>query len=1252
MNMRSNHQNRLTALGILLSLAGLLFPPAPVAAQTWTGAGANVFSGDWNNAVNWSNPSQVPNSATADALFGPSATNTVSVEGIFQVRSLTFASATNNYIFTSPLTVGNKWLTNLQTITVAENVTTTQQISLFGSLLFTGSGPAALTIANNALPTAVVAPTLLIGPFTTIGTPGGGGITVTGTGTTTISGGFAGGGNVVVGGLTKSGPGALSLSGDGTNLNGGLTLAGGTLRLDYSTNSASKLGGGRLTSSGGDLVLVPTASTTITQNVAGTSLSAGHTDIIRGSSGASVTLNLGLISRTPGSTLNFASNVTIGTSSGIINGLLGTGPAFATNRDVAWARSTGGSVADVVGTLNVFGSGINSDVSQSGSFSTTTNSLKFTNDGVILSLVGTRSLQSGGILQPPSALNSIITGGTLTSGTNELIAYVHGIDLTIRSAISVTNSITKTGAGTLTLAGVTFFGLRGPVNINRGDLKITSSLSTFTAINFNDARFGRNLQKFTVDVGDTFNDSTNATIRLSAYSDPNEAEANVFSTGASRNSRITLSGVISSAPGAITPLRFEGQPDGTSGFNLTGANSFTGTVRLIAGTLGINSNLSLGNPTNAILLDRDSTPTSSILEFLNGGIDLARPVSFVITSQVASNGIDVNTISGPVIGDTLVKVGTGTLVLTNAGNSGNRDIRGGTLRVAAGALGTTGDLTMLDGTILAVTGTDTFAATRSFTLVSSPGSTGTIDVSANQTFTVAAVVANSFGSFGTLVKTGAGTLALTHPANTYTGGTVVRAGLVLAAVDGNLGAAAAPVAVIAAGRLTYTGSTTTARTFNLTGGTLEAASGVTLTLNGAEVYGGFLRSSGSGNIAVGANGATLSGTTVFNGTTLNQTGGNLDAINLTFGGTHAVGAGRTFSLSGANYTAGSQLNVAGIANVADFTGVGRVNVTAAGVLANTGFSDLVFGGGSVTNVGAYNPSTGQVTPGGTINIGSRNIVVQGGLLRNNGTITGTGLLVVDFGGVARGTGDYDTGGTVVRNGGVLLAGNSPGLQRNSNLSLVGGTTTGGDLNNATGTVGGFPAPANGNTNNSGWSAFEYGNSANTASGLTLQRGAGGPVNWRFRTTLNDGIGDTPGAPANFSAANSYSWLIFRPRTDASAAAPNPTLPANQLNTVATITLLDQMGNGLPNTNANLNFVLGFDRSQFVDPATGNPILASAGTFSFVFGPDLIGRPGTAIFLNFTPVPEPGFMLAAGAGLLALVGAARRRRGLANMPGGT
>lgn len=336
-------------------------------------------------------------------------------------------------------------------------------------------------------------------------------------------------------------------------------------------------------------------------------------------------------------------------------------------------------------------------------------------------------------------------------------------------------------------------------------------------------------------------------------------------------------------------------------------------------------------------------------------------------------------------------------------------------------------------------------------------------------------------------------------------------------------------------------------------------------------------------------------------------------------------------------TSSEPLNLnSGVLEVNNFRSTGAINVTGTGTLTNTGMTPLMLGSGSITNVGERHPLTGQVTQGGTINLGSQDLIVHGGFLRNNGIVTGTGKLIVEKGGLAKGTGDYDVAGIDIREGGQLLIGNSPGLTRFSTLSFVGATVIGGDLNNATGTVGGFAHSSNNNTSNSGWSALEFGNSANSGGGLTLQRGVAGAVLWRFRTTLNDGIGDTPGLAANFNPDLSYSWLIARPRTNAGTANPVPSLPSDQINTVATITLLDTNGNSLPLTNANLNFVLGFDSSLFANPVNG--------TFSFSLGNDLVGRANTSIFLNYLPigVPEPSTWVLI-LGTLSLCGYAACRR---------
>ena len=78
---------------LLGSIAALLFcSAAPLLAQTWTGA----TSSDWNTATNW-NPNTVPNSSSAVAVFGTSATTTVTASNDVTVGSIVFNAGASAY---------------------------------------------------------------------------------------------------------------------------------------------------------------------------------------------------------------------------------------------------------------------------------------------------------------------------------------------------------------------------------------------------------------------------------------------------------------------------------------------------------------------------------------------------------------------------------------------------------------------------------------------------------------------------------------------------------------------------------------------------------------------------------------------------------------------------------------------------------------------------------------------------------------------------------------------------------------------------------------------------------------------------------------------------------------------------------------------------------------------------------------------------------------------------------------------------
>ncbi|HEX4590056.1 MAG TPA: autotransporter-associated beta strand repeat-containing protein, partial [Gemmataceae bacterium] len=733
--------------GHVLAAAAVL-TAGPVTAQTATWIGTTT---DWNTASNWA-PSGVPNSPTAAAQFGFSGSNTtVNISSSVQAQSLTF-SDTRNYTVTSTVGPALSAVTAIA-VTGSSGTDTINLVNVStGSLLMPGSGTLSLSSTSATA-------SLVIGPSTVIGATGGGGsVAVTGGGTVTISGSFATAPNAVTGGITKTGLGKLILRGDGTNLSGGLTLGGGTVQLDYTTSGASKIGSGGLTSSGGTLSLVGNTSFPISQTIAGPStFSQNQTDIVATSAGGgSLTLALGTIGHGLGGTFDISTGsgnptFTVTTTTGATNGLLGAGTAFATmNGGGTWASVSGGTITGATYGTDTYASGVNTDVT--GSYAApagfTTNSLRFNVGAQTITLSGANTLQSGGILVTPAATGASIAGGALTvPGAGELVVVGNGTGpLTINSDLTAPAGLTKTGSQSLSLGGNNT-GLTGPININRGPLTITSTAAVNSArsINFNDSR-NAIAQSFAVDLGVSATGTIGTPIRLSAI--PGAGNYGTFiSTGGSQYSHVTLGGVISSAPGLTTPL-YLSDLNNTNEIDLTNANTFTGSVFLGIGLIGINSDASLGNPANVLNLQNGCSVSGGLL-FLNGGINVARPIQLSGPERIISNGTDTNTISGRITGGGgFVKAGTGTLVLTNS------NAFTGTVTVAAGtlSLGASGSLFGISGTYnnIAVASGATFspataAGTNTFAVVTLNGGTFRVPGGSGQTYTTFQFVVNSPG---------------------------------------------------------------------------------------------------------------------------------------------------------------------------------------------------------------------------------------------------------------------------------------------------------------------------------------------------------------------------------------------------------------------------------------------------------------------------------------------------------------------------
>jgi autotransporter-associated beta strand protein len=977
-----------------MAVATLSAFAGPARAQTWTknsGAGTTA----WNTTTNWS-PTTVPNSASAVVNFSSSASNivgTVAISASVSSQSLNFSNSSGNYNITSNAGIT---LSSLSSINLTSAVTTVQTINLAnvatGSLLYTGT----LSITNNT--NSALGSTLVIGPNTVIGTAASNtsGVVFQGSGSSQFTGAFASGAGQVVGGLEKAGPGTLSFTGSGVNLQGntiqtGLTINGGTLVLDYSTSTASKLGAGAVNLEGGVLSLVANTGSGVTQTVSmGAVANSGHTDVVASSAGGgTLTLNVNALARSAGggATMDISTGAgnptfTVQTTTGNTNGLIGFGSAFATlNGGGTWATVSGSNVAafnsyntDAYSTPGANVDVVSPPVTPPNSIAI--NSLRFNTGNQTLTLAGSNTLQSGGVLVTPSATGATITGGTLSALNGiDLLFHTYGTGpLIINSSLISSAGLTKTGPGTLTLQAGNF-GLTGPINVNRGGLAITTTaaVNSASAINFNDDRAttgGAGLQQFVVDVGPNTNGTINPPISVAAFS-PNFF-GTVFSTGVSTNSRVILNGVISSQNPTggnltlTTPIAFTGSASDTSGFSLGGTNTFIGTVNLNHGYLGVSADASLGNSNNAIILNNADTQNGGI-EFLSG-FSTSRAITVSNATRVLVDGnnntttlLGTLTSTGSGSSYLLVKAGNGTLDIAGDGNGfqGGMTLNGGTIQLDY-SLSTTaklagGVLTLGGGTLqlIANSGTPVTQAVAGGTVVA----TGHTDVKASGTGTItlnAGAITQTIGGTVDFTLTTPPTFTVsTSTSNNPTGG-LFGTGPAFATVNNG-----ATWAVASGGNIAGLASFGTTFTSGINVDVAGSSSQSGITVNSLRFN--------SGNFTL-----TLSGTNTL------QSGGVLV--------TPSAGAG---TLSGGTLTANGEL----IFHAYHPLSVSSSLVSSVG-LTKTGGSNLTLSGANTGLTGQVNINRGSLTVNGItavnsasqINFNDTNAFQQFTILGSVGTI--------------------------------------------------------------------------------------------------------------------------------------------------------------------------------------------------------------------------------------------------------------------------
>ena len=691
--------------------------------------------------------------------------------------------------------------------------------------------------------------------------------------------------------------------------------------------------------------------------------------------------------------------------------------------------------------------------------------LTLTNGSTALTSNGTSAI-SADVLLPTAPAQITSNAGTLTLG-GTIDADSHGLTFagaggtTISNAISNLTALSKTGTGTLTLAGANSHA--GTTTISAGVLNIQHGTALGTAANGTSVANGAALQTqggITVGAealtlngtgvaGDgALRNISGANVWQGAVTLGNAVRINsdagslTFNTAATSitaaNQNLTLGGA---GDGTVAGLIATGNgtltKDGTGTWTLAGANTYTGATAINAGTLRLGSGGSGANtPLGTTSAGTTVTATSAALDL--NGFTLTTAEALTLNGSGISNGGALTNSGAAATYSGLITLGSSSSIIAGSGNI-----------------------------VLSNSGTITGAGFSLTLGGSGPASS------------LASVIATGTG---TLTKTGLGTWALTN-ANTFSGDTLVSAGVLT--LSHNQALQNSVLDTSGAGTLTATTSTPTFGGLkgsanlasvitsgygSVTALTLQPAGGVTLTYSGAIANG----TAGMTLTKSGAGTQTLSGPSTYTGaTTVNagtlilagnnvaatgditvNTGGMVQFIGTTSinGGAHNV-LNRDVTVNAGGTVAFGPAFGAGAADVA-LALANRLVASSAGTIAADNYAGAAFNfvaaGLTTASLGAVGTVsyTGLHTPNGT----TYRLGGGGGILNYGSAITGAGnsLLVSGAGTVGLSLANSYGAGSTVSGGTLLLSAAGTLGSTTAPLAISGGTL---DLGGSSQTVG-------------------------------------------------------------------------------------------------------------------------------------------------------------------------------------------------------
>ena len=331
-----------------------------------------------------------------------------------------------------------------------------------------------------------------------------------------------------------------------------------------------------------------------------------------------------------------------------------------------------------------------------------------------------------------------------------------------------TLSLEKIGSGKLTLTNNNTFS--GGTAVNGGTLQVG-----------NDDALGSTSGSLTVS-GDSTLDLNGYSVCVGAISGDaygyidNSSDAGCTLTVGNGDATSAFDGTIENSAG---PISLDKTGSGT--LTLGGDNTYSGSTMIGDGSLVLGNADAVQNSTVTVDIANGLGFATDIIAFTVGG--LAGSGSFALNNggggvQIQDGGNDADTTySGVLSGDgSLVKLGSGTLTLTNSSNDLNgTTLDDGVLEFTSGALGT-GTITFGGGTLQWASGNSENISGQ----ISSIGSNAILDTNGNNV-----TWSHPLSGDGGLTKLGDGTLTLASD-NSYSGTTTIESGTLEAASTGAL----------------------------------------------------------------------------------------------------------------------------------------------------------------------------------------------------------------------------------------------------------------------------------------------------------------------------------------------------------------------------------------------------------------------------------------------------------------------------------